>query len=523
MHNICVEPKTEPAPQTKDAIPIEDRELSFADLPKDKHGNTLVASVPVQGLYRAGDGELIVGFKDNRGIYQSPSVRSAVFRSHIRYSIYKSSGEALTEAQLKEFVEHIAAYCELYGNDVTIFNRVARDGNDLLIDGINCVYRIVPGAGWEETKISSPFFRRSQGMLPLVKPLPGGDVKKLLDFVNLSDERLRILFLVNFVASLVPNIPHPALIIYGPQGASKSTIVKYMVSLLDPAFADDVSYRNEKEFMLAAGSRWIVNMDNVSFVDPVASDIFCKLVTGASYTARQLYTDDTLIIRRFQRVLIINGVNLPVDKPDLMDRCLLMPLERIPPHRRQSEAELRTKFDAIKGELLGACFDTLSKAMAIYPTVTLRTKERMADFQVWGCAIAEALGFNQELFLQAWAQNIELQHEESLEASPIAALVVEWFRSNPSYNELSGTPSHVYRKLKILADDVGIDSRSLPKNPRAFGKKLQEVRPNLEAHGYIVDRVRGKDRTWTIFRPKREASTPSFPSYVNPPSPAVNA
>lgn len=359
--------------------------------------------------------------------------------------------------------------------------------------------------------------------LPL--PVRGGDLTKFLDFVNLRNEESKLLFLVHVVASFIPDIPHPPMVCFGPQGSSKSTILRYYSSLVDPNMAEDVPFRNEKDFMLTANQRWVLGLDNVSFLDANVSDIFCKLVTGACYTARVLYTDEDLLIRRFRRVVIINGINLPVDKPDLMDRCLLMPMERIPPERRQAESDLNAKFDAIKGELFGGCFDVLAKAMEIRPTVVLPTKERMADFHVWGCAIAKALGYTQEDFLNAWAKNIELQHEEALEASPLAALVMEWFKSNPYQHFLTGTPSAVFKKLKEKADDAGIDERILPRGPLAFGRKLQEVRSNLEAHGYIIDRTRGKNRAITIHKPKSNGSAsitsvPSIASGVPQPEPS---
>lgn len=258
---------------------------------------------------------------------------------------------------------------------------------------------------------------------------------------------------------------------------------------------------------LRGHQRWVLGLDNVSFLHRDVSDIFCKLVTGASYTARVLYTDDDLMIRRFRRVAVINGINLPVDKPDLMDRCLLMPMERVPAELRQTESELNAKFDAVKGEILGGCFDVLAKAMEIRPTINLPTKERMADFHIWGCAIAKAIGYTQEDFLNAWAKNIELQNEESLEASPIAVLVSEWFKRNPREQMLTGTPTYVFKNLRDQADNAGIDGHILPKGPLAFGRRLKEIAATLEVHGYVIERgTRAKDRKITIYKPRANLS-----------------
>jgi hypothetical protein len=472
----------------------------------------VVSGIPFLGLYSTPEGESCAAFAID-GRYEVASVRSPKLRSYVRLMIHNQSGRVATDSTLKEYLGQIAAHCEFYGKKISLSVRTARDRDDFVVDGVNQAYRITAN-GWFREQLDKPLFKRPEGLLELPLAQEGGDLRELLSFSNIRNEEARLLFLVHVVAAFIPDIPHPPLVIYGPQGASKSTILRLYCSLVDPALNEEVPYRNEKEFMLAAGQRWVVGMDNVSFLDTRVSDIFCKLVTGASYSARVLYADEELLIRRFRRVVILNGVNLPIDKPDLMDRCLLLPLDRILSHHRQTEAEINARFQELKPRLLGACFDALSKAMAIYPSIKLPAKERMADFHVWGCAIAEALGFTKDQFLHAWAKNVELQHEEVLEASPLAALVTEWFRCHPRDEALRGTPTQVFKDLRGMAERAGVDERSLPRTPLSFGRKLEEVRANLEAHGYVLGRTRGKCRTVTIHRPVSEmpSSIASFPS-----------
>jgi len=56
-------------------------------------------------------------------------------------------------------------------------------------------------------------------------------------------------------------------------------------------------------------------------------------------------------------------------QPDLLDRSLLLGLERIPEDRRMGEAELWERFNQAKPLLLGAMFDALAKALRIEPTL----------------------------------------------------------------------------------------------------------------------------------------------------------
>lgn len=478
----------------------------------------VINDIPLRGLYITPEGELFVSYEQD-AMLQVASVKDRRFKRYIRQIVYQKTAKVLTDSAIRDYVDQIAAACDFCGEKIKLFNRTARDGGDIVVDGVSVVYRISAGK-WVEEKLNTPIFKRPPGMLDLAKPTTGGDLKKLLRFVNIRNEEGKILFLVHLVASLIEDIPHPPLICYGPQGSSKSSLLRYYCSLIDPMLAEDVPFRNEKEFMLTANQRWVMGMDNVSFLERDVSDLFCKLVTGACYTARVLYTDEDLLIRRFRRVVLINGINLPVDKPDLMDRCILMPLDRVPSDQRLPESVLNEQFEALRGELLGACFDALAKAIEIKPMIKLTSFERMADFQVWGCAIAQALGYTQEAFLGAWAKNVELQNEESIDSSPLAALVIEWFKKNRFQNNISGTPTQVFRQLKSVAEEAGIDERIMPKTPLAFGRKLQEVRSNLEAHGFVIDKTRGKDRMIAIYRPKSPvpvASMPSFPSdAINP-------
>lgn len=471
----------------------------------------VIKSVPLRALLLDQNGEPYVAYQSTDGKPKVGGVRSRDVRNYIRYIIYQLSGEVLTENGVKEYADQIEAHCYLEGTSVELFIRTARDGAHLLVDGINTVYRVTAERWWADDDFK-PVFKRPQGMLPLAAPVKGGDPRKFLDFINIKEPDDRLLLLVYLVASFIPDIPHPPLIIYGPQGSSKSTLLRFLVELIDPACAVELPFRNERDFMLAAGQRWVVGLDNVSFIHDSVSDIFCKLVTGASYTARMLYTNEDLLIRNFRRVLIINGINISVEKSDLMDRCILMRTDRISSDQRKDEAALKMGFDHYRGEILGGCFDALSRALEIYPTVKLSTKQRMADFTIWGCAIAEGLGFNREDFLRAYANNIEQQHIEALDASPVAALITEYFRQN-KITVLAGTPSYVFRELKRVAEAAGIDERQLPRTPRSFGKRLQEACSNLEAHGYHIDRTRNKDRQIRIYPPKKSdpPSSPSLP------------
>src|SRR5918992_532804 len=87
----------------------------------------------------------------------------------------------------------------------------------------------------------------------------------------------------------------------------------------------------------------------------------CRLVTGEADSKRRLYTDDEDVIIELRRAILLNGINVPTDRGDVLDRSLVVELERIPDGERRTEEELWELFKAEHPKLLGALFTVLSK------------------------------------------------------------------------------------------------------------------------------------------------------------------
>lgn len=456
----------------------------------------------IHGLWRDQNDEYHISWVMPNGQIKLICTRGREIRKWIRSQHYRTSKEVLTDDCVEKFVGLFSSMCELEGADKHVGVRTEwLDKNTICVDGIDRTYAI-DGEKWEERVLTTPLFRRYPAMKPLAIPQGGGDIKKILSFINIKDELDQILFLTHLVYALVPGFPHPILVLYGPQGASKTTGMKLYLSIVDPNAVSDIHTYSEMDFQLSAIQRWSIGLDNISGINHKFSDTLCKIVTGMGFARRILYTTDEILTQKYMRVVLINGISLPVDKPDLMDRCLLISLERIDNSVRKDEATLKSDFEEVRGEILGGCFDTLSKAMKIFPSVPREYNTRMTDYARWGCAIAEALGYDREKFLLALERNTHRQNEESLDASAIATALNFCF-SKSNLSSLKGTATDILRELRIRAEGAGIDLRMLPQTPRILGKKLMEIKPNLETDGYKVFFNRGKERIWTIEPPEK--------------------
>lgn len=352
--------------------------------------------------------------------------------------------------------------------------------------------------GWKICENSNLAFRSYPVMKSQVTPTTGGNLNWLLDLFQIQEDSDRALLLAWIVAGFVPEIAHPILAVHGQQGSAKTTLCKLIVDLIDPSHITDVHLGDVQQFLQAADHRWVLPLDNLSYIKQEYSDLLCKLVTGTGISKRALYTNNDDFFRFLRRVVIINGLTPSAEKADLLERCILMPLERIPDNKRRPEQEILKAFEKRKPELLGACFDLLVKAMRIKENLKPKELPRMADFALWGEAITQATGGIEDSFLAAYKINTERQNEEALDAKPVATAIRFYLRT---HSQLSGALTDVHKIVIESAERSGIDRRILPRCPRSFGRALVEITPALTSQGYIVRRTRGKNRMVEILPP----------------------
>jgi hypothetical protein len=229
-----------------------------------------------------------------------------------------------------------------------------------------------------------------------------------------------------------------------------------------------------------------------------------------------LYSDDDDVIYQFARAAIINGINIPGTSPDLLDRSILIQMDRIEESERRDRSSLWAQFESARPRIFGAILDTLSAAIKIRPSIKLHRLPRMADWTLWGCAIAEALGIGQEAFLEAYAGNRRSQNDEVVSADVVAATLIEFLDGR---EEWSGSPSELHLELNKIAEEHGTTKeRHWPKSPEALSRRLTTLSHNLKEAGLVVEkgwsgRGRDKRRSLTITRPDRDPDLPSPPSY----------
>lgn len=439
-------------------------------------------------------------------------LRSRRFKSFLAREFYKETGNVPASSVLTDALNVLFGQAVFDGPTRELANRFCWHDGDLWYDLGDEEWRAVrvTDAGWQVVADPPPLFRRYGHQEPQVAPVKGGELPDLLaPFLNVSSDEALLLVLVWLVAALLPNVARTVLILWGPQGSAKTTAAKLFRLIVDPsAVPMPRTPRNDKELAQALDHHAAPFFDNLSFIDNRTSDTLCRAVTGDGFTKRQLYTDDEDILYQFQRVLLLNGINVPAQRPDLLDRSILVHLDRISKESRLEERELWKEFERVRARVFGAVLSTLSGAMRRVQNVELDELPRMADWTRWGVAITEELGFDRETFLGAYAANRRDHHAEALTSHPVGAALTA-FMQDREYWE--GASSDLLRQLEKVATAERIDTRHdlWPGSAAWLTRRIREVETNLNARG--VQFAQGRTEDVRIIRLWKEGTHPEGP------------
>lgn len=125
----------------------------------------------------------------------------------------------------------------------------------------------------------------------------------------------------------------------------------------------------------------------------------------------------------------------------------MIELTRIPDDEYEPEESLYRRFHNALPEILGAIFNTLSKALNLYDSTDSFPHTRMQDFAKYGYCIAEALGGYGDQSIQVYQSNKQRSKQESR-----LPLVVECILSFMLYqSDWSGSMTLLYEHLSKIA------------------------------------------------------------------------
>lgn len=476
--------------------------------------------------------------KKGAELYQ---IGSKTFRDWLCNFVLQEYGVILKNNQPKDIASTLSGIALYSGaGEISLEPRVHKIGNVIWYDLGREAVKITK-SGWKVVNEPPVLFRRYSHQKRQVVPVEGGNIQDFHKLVNIKDWNDWHMFLTFASATLLPDIAKPVLIINGSQGAGKSTPMKMLKELIDPSSLNSTSgVKNEAELARLANMHILLFFDNLSRLSWDMSDDICRLVTGDGFSKRKLYTDNDEIVYSFKRALMMNGIASFISRADLLDRSVILNVNRIPEEDRKSEKELWAKFDELKPQLLGALFTIVSHGLKKLPSVKVDKLPRMADFAKWGYAVDDSIsteaineidrgyGVKETVnngptsFCGILEANEEKRLQESLESDPVtqaAIYAADYARGNSFkgfwrgtitafYNSFFPNPdSSFYSKAPDIIRSVA-KHELWPKNPSAMGRALRKSEGLLREFGVTLGfDVVGGDRIVSI---TGSGATPRF-------------
>lgn len=280
------------------------------------------------------------------------------------------------------------------------------------------------------------------------------------------------------------------------KGSGKTTLTQMMKAVLDPGSTYPLQL-NPKELVLNLHSNYLANFDNLSHISSGVSDMFCRAVTGATDNKRKLYTDMGFVIMEYKNCLLLNGIDLGTLKDDLLDRSILIALEKPSPQELMSDTEYWENFEKDLPDILGGMFTVLSKTMKIYSPACPQSGFRLIDYANWGYAIAEAMGGKGQEYIDALNRN-RLDKNQVLFASNALCIAVREFMRDQDH--WKGQPSVLLGSLDKIAykKRLGKNEKHWPSSAITLSHQLERIKPVLNEEGIFVKRGKHTNKGSTI-------------------------
>lgn len=447
----------------------------------------------------------------HKKIRRTLKLRGREFRRWLAGAYYADTKRAANNEAISTALSVLEAKATFDGKMLELSNRFAMRECVIYIDMGDDKWRAikVTAKGYEILDKPPVLFRRYSHQKALPDPIKGGKLSGIHNHLAIKSEDDKLLLEAWLVACAFPDIPRPAPTFHGPQGASKTTSSRIIKSLTDPSLTEAIDLgKSPADLAQCLDHHGVPCFDNLTSIPAWAADLLCRAITGGAFSKRELYSDDSDIIFSFRRVVIITGINIPTHAPDLLDRLLLIELERIAPDKRVDEATFWATFNADRPMLFGALLDAIAGTLKHLPNVKLNRMPRMADFAKIACAYAEYTGIGADRMLDIIMSHTARQTQEVLDADPVATAIRDFIQKRGSW---SGTAAEL---LVLITPASKPDN--WPKQANALARKINVLHATLNECGISVRRDRaGTSRKMTLESSAETSSLSSLPPKAN--------
>jgi len=420
------------------------------------------------------------------------------FRNWICKAYYELNGSVPNSESITNAINVLKANAEFDGNSKELHLRVAYDDGTARA-ARTTIYYDLTNKDWEAVKLTpedwvvdkAPVIFRRHNALAQVYPSEkyrNGIFDEFINLLNIKGEQKKLLLKCYIISTFIPDIDRIVLMLHGGPGAAKTSFEELLKLLIDPSSILTFALpRDVSQVIQQLDHNYVIFYDNVSEIVFWISDQFCRASTGGGSSKRSLYTDDDDKVYNFKRNVGFNGINLAATKSDLLDRGIILPIERIDPKDRERKQKILHDFEEIRPQVLGYIFDIVVKVLRYYkenPPIEFETLPRMADFAEVAEVISRCMGNEPNDFMKAYQKNIEQQTQEILDTSLVASAI---FKFMSDRKEWKGNATGLLAILDNQVTEKVQRSKYWPKTASVLSRRINEVKANLREVGIEIE------------------------------------
>ena len=472
-----------------------------AGLEEDKRPSTLELLLELASpctFFQGHDGEAYVSFPNERGGVITSAVQSNLFSRWLRHQYFrhirdlaekKRQSAAPNQEALQAALNTLEAQAifepQIPGK-VPVYLRAGgcydADGTltAIYIDLANEageVVEITPGT-WQIITIPPVQMLRTAAQHRLPQPDPAGRLSDVLPLLRTESPGEAVFILAWLVYAFHPDGPYPVLVLHGTAGSGKSSLSKFIRSIIDPVQSPvRRPPKSSEDLFIWARHNRVVSLENISQVSDRLSDDLCSIATGAGVGGRTLYTNADESSFTVRRPILINGIDEFVTRGDLASRTLKVNVPTMPRSQRETETRLRKMEDELRPRILGGICHALAEALK-HPHHQAAELPRMADFANFIDAAEILFPEGMPRLIDAMAELHDSLAHELVASSGVASAICAALALEPE-GTLRGD---VWTWWKSLARHRG-EGTTWPGSVQAFRSALRRVTPALEQVG----------------------------------------
>lgn len=446
-------------------------------------------------FFMADNNRVYANIKRDDGKIVTVDIEGKDFKIYLRNAMRKNLKMKTIKAEWwREMLDYLYILANEKSDKKSIYNRIGKTKDTVLYDLSTDKYQCVEikKGSWKIIDTPPSVFHRDSNDKEQVVPVYDEDfdfLDTIMKFFNFSTEEDAKLFSIWLISAFIPDITHPLLVFTGAHASGKSSACTMIQELISPRAIDRMAFpKKVDDLVISLSNHCISVFDNCSArrIGEDASDILCQSVSGGVYTKRKLYSDMDTVTIPLKGMVVMNGCDSLVERPDLVSRVLQFNFTSIEGERLETDQDLMEEFQKVKPKLLGFIFQALSIYMEEKEDVEVeRYVIRLTEFQKVAKIINQIVfGDDEETdtIEDLLDNNKNVMTIQLLEENPVAVLILEFMKYKTEWN---GSVTKLYDELDTVALRMRMErnNRLYPKHPASLSRRLNSIASSLKLAG----------------------------------------